>query len=498
MRYERCILSMVAALVAATTALGQWSFTVDTTFRVPLVAQNVNDLLLNEDGTLIASGRMTYEGLWPPTAQYPILRFLTDGQLDPSFLGQAGGGKLNPWQDRFYVGSYPRRLMVDGTLDPSFISLNLGLYFSSLQNGDYHVFPDGRVLISGNHLLSDSVRGFEGLYQLVWFTNTGYLDTTRIHRSSGNCAVYRFEELPSGQFIVRGICDQFDGQPVDRIFRVQADGSVDTTFHTGVYWGAAYDYLPLTDGRVYVAGEFLRSADPGDTLHLARFLSTGAIDPSFTPPQFSMLSSLATFGCGVERVQPWLNGTLMATGQFSSVNGQPRNGICILDTNGTLLPAFGGQGVGTYIESFSGGSYRYATIAATAYDTANAQLYICGAYSGYTDATGHYPDQRFITRLNVAEVSTSVSEAPQHPRALQVWPNPAQGQVWLRYQAPGAGATLHLRVRDSQGRVLFFTPASGEEGQVVWDSRGVAPGVYTVELIREEKLERSERLIIQP
>ena len=85
MNYERCILSMVAALVAATTALGQWSFTVDTTFRVPLVAQNVNDLLLNEDGTLIASGRMTVEGQWPPTVQYPILRFDSDGLIDNMF-----------------------------------------------------------------------------------------------------------------------------------------------------------------------------------------------------------------------------------------------------------------------------------------------------------------------------------------------------------------------------------------------------------------------------
>ncbi|MBK9512700.1 MAG: delta-60 repeat domain-containing protein [Flavobacteriales bacterium] len=201
---------------------------------------------------------------------------------------------------------------------------------------------------------------------------------------------------------------------------------------------------------------------------------------------------------GVERIEPWLNGTLLATGQFSSVNGQPRNGICILDTNGTLLPAFGGQGVGTYTESFSGGSYRYATIAATAYDSTNAHLYIAGAYSGYTDATGHYPDQRFITRLKVSELSTAVPEQAPQRGSLQLWPNPAAGQVWLRYALPGHQGQVHLRVRDSQGRVLFFTPAAGEEGQVVWDSRGVAPGVYTVELLREGKLERSERLIIQP
>ncbi|HOZ41460.1 MAG TPA: delta-60 repeat domain-containing protein, partial [Flavobacteriales bacterium] len=483
----------------AIVAFAQWNFTVDTTFQAEVEGKNINDLMVMPDGKIFLSGRIRFLG---DDFDRGSSKLLANGARDmsfPSFPETTGGGKITPWENSFYVSNgLVRRLNSDGLIDPAFISLNLGLYFYSLQGGDYHVFPDGRVLISGNHLLSDSVRGFEGLYQLVWFTNTGYLDTTRIHRSSGNCAVYRFEELPSGQFIVRGICDQFDGQPVDRIFRVHADGSVDTSYHTGVYWGAAYDYLPLADGRVYVAGEYLRTAEPGDTLHLARFLSTGQLDPSFLPPQFTMLSSLATFGCGVERIEPWLNGTLLATGQFSSVNGQPRNGICILDTNGTLLPAFGGQGVGTYTESFSGGSYRYATIAATAYDSTNAHLYIAGAYSGYTDATGHYPDQRFITRLKVSELSTAVPDQAPQRGSLQLWPNPAAGQVWLRYALPGHQGQVHLRVRDSQGRVLFLTPAAGEEGQVVWDSRGVAPGVYTVELLREGKLERSERLIIQP
>jgi hypothetical protein len=489
----------MAAFLAAIVAFAQWNFTVDTTFQAEVEGKNINDLMVMPDGKIFLSGRIRFLG---DDFDRGSSKLLANGARDmsfPSFPETTGGGKITPWENSFYVSNgLVRRLNSDGLIDPAFISLNLGLYFYSLQGGDYHVFPDGRVLISGNHLLSDSVRGFEGLYQLVWFTNTGYLDTTRIHRSSGNCAVYRFEELPSGQFIVRGICDQFDGQPVDRIFRVHADGSVDTSYHTGVYWGAAYDYLPLADGRVYVAGEYLRTAEPGDTLHLARFLSTGQLDPSFLPPQFTMLSSLATFGCGVERIEPWLNGTLLATGQFSSVNGQPRNGICILDTNGTLLPAFGGQGVGTYTESFSGGSYRYATIAATAYDSTNAHLYIAGAYSGYTDATGHYPDQRFITRLKVSELSTAVPDQAPQRGSLQLWPNPAAGQVWLRYALPGHQGQVHLRVRDSQGRVLFLTPAAGEEGQVVWDSRGVAPGVYTVELLREGKLERSERLIIQP
>ena len=170
-----------------------------------------------------------------------------------------------------------------------------------------------------------------------------------------------------------------------------------------------------------------------------------------------------------------------------------------------VSPDTTGQGISPYYYTETGEDLYRAAVHAVAYNSTNAQLYICGAYSGYTDATGHYPDQRFITRLNVAEVSTAVSEVPQQPRAFQIHPNPASAWAAFTYELPGNGATLHLRVRDSQGRVLFATPANGEEGQVVWDSRGLGPGVYTVELIparlpdgQEGTMERTERLVIQP
>ena len=51
--------------------------------------------------------------------------------------------------------------------------------YSALQGGDYHVYPDGRILLSGAHSLYDTARGFVGIYNLIWFTNTGYLDTTK-------------------------------------------------------------------------------------------------------------------------------------------------------------------------------------------------------------------------------------------------------------------------------------------------------------------------------
>ncbi|HRW90311.1 MAG TPA: hypothetical protein P5027_10200, partial [Flavobacteriales bacterium] len=164
--------------------------------------------------------------------------------------------------------------------------MNDGPYFLSGSLGDYHIFPDGRVLLSGTHIMSDSIRGFEGTYELIWFTNTGYLDTTRVHRNA-NGPIWGFKELPDGKFICSCSCTQYEGQPVSRLFRVHADGALDTTFQTGVNWGNIFAYHPLPDGRVYVGGRYKRATAPNDTLFLARFLPDGSLDPTFTPPSIT-------------------------------------------------------------------------------------------------------------------------------------------------------------------------------------------------------------------
>jgi uncharacterized delta-60 repeat protein len=493
--------TMTALGVAIVTCLpfqqagAQWSFTVDPTFQTQLVQQNVNSLLLNEDGTLIASGRMRLPG---DMYDRRLIRLMSNGTSDPSFANTGvGGGKLIRWQDRFYTGHAQslRRVLMNGNSDPSFPSPNVSpcRYFNSLQGGDFHVYPDGRVLISGNHQLWDSIRGYVGRHQLIWLTDEGCLDTTRTHRSGGNCAVYRFRELPNGQFICSGLCDQFDGQEIDRIFRVNADGSVDTTFRTGVYIGSAYDYLPLADGRVYAGGNFRRIESPIDTIKLARFLPDGELDETFSIPYFGLGGLPGPFGPVISRVYPWF-GNLLVTGFFRTVNGQPRRGICLLDSTGAVLPAFANSGVGPY----TFGSITYASIEAVTYDTANAQLYVCGAYSGYNDGLTNYPQQRFITRLNVQEISTDLEEHTRPQAALQLWPNPGEGQVWMSYALPGHNGPVVLRIRDAQGRVVHTLQAAGEEGQVLWDSRRMAPGVYTVELLRNGMVERTERSVLQP
>jgi hypothetical protein len=481
-------------LMAAATVAAQQPFALDTTFRTTIVDQNVNAVHLLEDGKIFLSGRIRFPGEFSVRS---VARLLPDGAQDLSFpSATGGGGKIVPWVDgKFYVGNswLPRRRLSDGLNDPTFIPLYQSPYFYSGNNGgDYHVFPDGRVLISGaSHILSDTARGFVGNYDLIWFSNEGYLDTTRTHRN-GNGAVYRFAELADGKFICNGTGSTFEGVPVDRIFRVHADGAPDTTFNTGVFIGTANAYLPLPDGRVYVGGNFQTTQAPGDTLRLARFMPDGTLDATFDIPQFLAGQGLTTpFGAFVHGVRPWTNGRLIVTGQFLSVNGEPRRGICMIDTTGQLLDTFDDCGVWPVTQA---GGITNASILRVLPTPDSTHLYVWGTYVGYDDGTTNDMEQRFVSRLHLGDITTEVAQPALLDEVLmRLYPNPAAHHVTVALSGPTAGTELLLR--DALGRTLLRERPGGPVHDI--PLQGLGAGLYLVELWGQGGRQAVERLVVE-
>ena len=470
---------IAVASFMATAATAQVPSSLDTTFRTSIISQAVNDIHILDDGKLFLSGQIRFPG--DPLSFRGSARLLPNGQQDQAYNNYFGGGKIVPWVDgQFYVSNgLVRRMQPDGLIDPSFIMMNNGIYFQSFVNGDYHVYPDGRVLMSGKHTLSDTARGFVGNYNLMWFSNTGYLDTTSTHRKGNNCTVFNFAELPNGQFICTSTCTQFEGQAVDWIFKVHADGTPDTTFRSGVFIGRARTFHGLQDGRVYVGGNFQRSEVPNDTLRLVRFMPDGSLDPTFSVQQFLAGEGLNTaFGATVHGITPWRNGQLIITGEFKRVNGQVRRGICLVDSTGALLDAFSDAGIGPFTYQ---GSTRAALIR-PAINTDTTLMYICGVYVGYNDGLTNDPQQRFVSRLHLGDISTAVQEAaPAEEGYLHLYPNPASDQVFLRTPNTVHGPA-QVQLSDALGRFVWQRNVVLSEGDIYLPVDGLRAGLYLVEL----------------
>ena len=438
---------MLAASLAASIGWPQQPFDLDPSFETSIDTWYISSIAPLDDGRILISGQVKFPG---DTYFRSSARLNTDGSKDITYPDVTyAGGKLSPWNGRFYAANGPgvRRMWPDGSLDTDFILMTSGPYFSPLQGGDYHVFPDGRVLMSGAHFLSDSIRGFEGLYNLIWFSNQGYLDTTRIHRN-GNGVVYEFERMYDGKFICTSNATVFDGQPTGGwMFRVDSTGAIDTTFHSGVYWGEADAFLPLPDGRCYAGGLFKITGIP-DTLHLVRFMPDGSLDPSFNHLlDFRAGSLTAPQGASVLDIHPLDDARLIITGEFENIEGEPRQAICLVDSSGNLInDYFTGPGCDeyTYMGSVLGALNGIAP-------APDGSWYIYGGYHGYDDGTANYPGQRMVSRLYGLDVGVEEQDAVGSAQ-LAVWPNPAQGSMMVEVTGPVKDSELILR--DALGRVV--------------------------------------------
>ena len=470
-RFARLILA-TASLVVVKDARPQQPFDLDTTFRTEINTWYVSSILPQADGRVIISGQLKFPG---DLSFRSGARLNVDGSWDPSFASPAYmGGKLTSWNGRVYQQNGPgiRRSWPDGALDTDYV-INPP-YVSPLQGGDYHVYSDGRILLSGVHVLSDSIRGYEGLHCLCWLSNTGYLDTTAHHRTcSGSLDV--FSPLLNGQFIgslgTSPNTASWDGQPTSNILRFDADGALDTTFVTNVWWGEAFAYWPLPDGRVYAGGHF-RITGILDTLQLVRFLPDGSLDPMFNNYLNFAPGELDGSSPGPTCIHPLDAGRLIVTGGFQWVNGQQRGGICVVDTNGNLLnDYFNASGGGSYLyQGLSTGTVRGIIPAAT-----NDGWYIWGSYHGYDDGTNNDTLQRMVSRLYGLNVGLGEDQDPQ----MQVTAHPNPGGNHIRFNGLAHGGPVQVGVIDARGVLVMGTEVQPNEGL---DVSGLLPGLYVIVL----------------
>jgi uncharacterized delta-60 repeat protein len=477
--------SGVATLVVATLGLAQQPFNLDMGFRTSIQQVSVNSVLPLPDGNVLISGMFRYPGdaSWRTGA-----RLMQDGALDPTFPAYPSmGGRITPWQDKIYVGlsQTVRRLLLNGNVDPSFQHLNANApLFSSLQGGDYHVYPDGRIVISGAHTLNDPEHGFVGLYNLIWFTNTGQLDTTKHHRRCDE-VLFEFEEQPDGKFLCSGTMTEYEGVPVSPVFRVHPDGGLDPSFSPVLQsWGGAYKFLTLADGRILAGGLFKLPGN--DTIYsLLRFMPDGSIDPTFNLLDFGVAFNPNSDLPSVRDIHLLSDGRMIVTGWFDRIDGQTRGGIAMLSADGALLPGvFEGEGCGMY--NYNG--TLYLVVAGIA-PSSDGSYYIHGAYHGYDDGTTNDPTQRFVSRLYGLDVGVREHEEI----SFTLYPNPASASVTLELgQLPAASVLL---LRDALGREVLRERVTTHQHTL--GLHGLGSGVYLMELWSKGRRVGDERVVVE-
>ncbi|MDB6025697.1 MAG: hypothetical protein JWM68_1920 [Verrucomicrobiales bacterium] len=223
------------------------------------------------------------------------------------------------------------RLNQDGSLDTSFIpstELNGGLVHTiALQ-------PDGRILIGG----SMNAANVTGIARL---NANGSLDPTFNSGTGPNSYVESIALQTDGKILVGGWFDSYDGTNRNGMARLNANGSLDTTFNPGTGAGGNYPYVNSiavqSDGKAIIGG-FFTSINGTNRSGIARLNLNGGLDTTFDPGTGIEMASPALAYVQSVVLQP--DGQILVGGNFTNFNGLPRNYITRLNPGGSLDVTF--------------------------------------------------------------------------------------------------------------------------------------------------------------
>lgn len=398
-----------------------------------------------------------------------IARMEADGSLDLGFdpgYGANGGVRAVAVQAdgkilvgglfTYFNGLYCNhivRLNADGSLDEGFDAGN-GFDGNVLALA---VQPDGGILVGGDFYHVNNVLG-RGLVRLH---TDGSHDTSF---DGGDIPiVYALALRPDGRILVGGTFSFVGGEDRKGIAAVNTDGSLDTSF-APLGWNscAVFSLALQANGKVLVGGLI-----PGG---IARLEQNGEVDPNYG-------SGVTGFGGWDPRVYAMAlqsDGRVLAAGNFSSYNGAACNGMARLTCEGSLD------------ESFSVGEGFNGDVFALVLQSDGKAL-----VGGFFDQVDGTPRSR-IARLESEDLSTAI--APVSGLSLELYPNPSQGEVFVRTDAR---STVSISITGPDGRLVRapFVPTMSAGPQCI-DLGAFAKGVYLVH-IADGGMARTERVVIQ-
>jgi len=222
-----------------------------------------------------------------------------------------------------YNGSsknYIARLNTDGTLDPGF---NIG----TGANGSIQataIQSDGKILIGGNFTAYNGTTR----NRLARLNADGTLDAGFNIGTGADYPIYEIAIQSDGKILIGGSFTNYNGTSINRLARLNADGTLDNTFNPGTGPNAiVYAILPLSDGKIIICGSFF-SYNGIAINNIARLLANGTYDATFTPGS-------GTSG-NILTAELQSSGKIIIGGSFASFNGTARNNIARLYSNGTL------------------------------------------------------------------------------------------------------------------------------------------------------------------
>ena len=335
-------------------------------------ASQVFDMLYSNAGQIWLGGPISFN--FDQNFKNIVRVDSVDGALDHSYAATStanGAVKmfLRQADGKFYaVGTFTSfgglsrngvaRVKADGIVDSSF---NPGTGTSVGVNAIVQQ-SDGKLILVGNFTTFAGVASV----RIVRLNQDGSRDGSFITGTGANSEIFGLAIQPDGKIIIAGSFTSFNGTPLNRLARLNTDGSLDNSFQIGTGLNNPGRVIKLApDGKIYVGGDF-SFYNQNFVSELVRLLPDGTYDAFFN-------NSLGGTGI-VYALQLLPDGRLLAGGTMRTYNGESIGSIL------RILPD------GSRDITFNPGSGMLAASPVRCFlPAANGKIIIGGTFGSYND-----------------------------------------------------------------------------------------------------------------
>ena len=148
-----------------------------------------------------------------------------------------------------------------------------------------------------------------------------------------NNTIFGSDIQSDGKIIVGGAFTTYTGVSQNRIVRFNTDGSLDSSFVVGTGFNSTVHSIALqpSDGKILVGGEFT-SYNGNSRNYIVRLNTDGSVDSSFVVG--------TGFNDRVEVISVQTDGKILVGGEFTTYNGNSQKYIVRLNTDGSVDSSF--------------------------------------------------------------------------------------------------------------------------------------------------------------
>ncbi|MFC4818317.1 MULTISPECIES: T9SS type A sorting domain-containing protein [unclassified Flavobacterium] len=290
-----------------------------------------------------------------------------------------------------------------GTLDVTFNLSDSGFGNGNTSNTVIYssvTQPDGKIIVCGNFTTYMGI----SRNRIARLNSDLSLDTTFDPGTGANNAIQTVVLLADSKILIGGSFTTFNGTSVNRVARLNIDGSLDSTFIVGTGTNNTVNTLAIqSNGKILMGGNFTTYNSLSQN-RIARLNADGTLDSTFNVGTGA--------NANIHSIKIQSDGMVLLAGSFTTYNSLPHNRIVRLNTNGSIDSAF------TIGSGFDATAYSIAV-------QLDGKIIVAGMFSVYNGT-----NKNRIVRLNSngdldnsfnfsAHNFTSLSEGIQFVSLLQ-------------------------------------------------------------------------------